>query len=86
MTHTPIDGVVVGKHPLVTRLIKGTLIVDLHSPDMHLLGVWEECLSIYICSLEKNNNISLKQLSHKLVVLLELSNASRASEIHALDI
>ena len=23
MTHTPIDGVVVGKHPLVTRLIKG---------------------------------------------------------------
>ena len=45
MTHTPVDGVVVGKHPLVTRLIKGTLIVDLHSPDVHLLGMWEECLS-----------------------------------------
>ena len=40
----------------------------------------------HVCSLGKNNDISLKQLSHKLVVLLALSNASRASEIHALDI
>ena len=40
----------------------------------------------HICSLGRNSDLSLKQLSYKLVVLLALSNASRASEIHVLDI
>ena len=34
----------------------------------------------------KNAEVSLKHLLHKLVILLALANASRASEIHALDI
>ena len=33
-----------------------------------------------------NKDLTLKQLLHKLVVLLSLANASRALEIHALDI
>ena len=46
-----------------------------------MLGVLE-----HICSLGRNRDLSLRQLSYKLVVLLALSNASRTSEIHALDI
>ena len=85
MTHTPIDGVVVGKHPLVTRLMKG--VFNRRPPQSRYSFTWNvETVLEYLCSLGKNNEISLKQLSHKLVVLLALSNASRASEIHALDI
>ena len=39
----------------------------------------------YLRSLGTNHNLSLKQLSFKLAVLLALANVSRASEIHALD-
>ena len=85
MTHTPIDGVVVGKHPLVTRLMKG--VFNRRPPQPRYSFTWDVGMVLeHVCSLGKNNDISLKQLSHKLVVLLALSNASRASEIHALDI
>ena len=40
----------------------------------------------HISSLGRNRDLSLKQLSHKLVVLLAIANASRGSEIYALDI
>ena len=85
MTHTPIDGVVVGKHPLVTRLMKG--IFNRRPPQPRYALTWDVGRVLqHICSLGRNSDLSLKQLSHKLVVLLALSNASRASEIHALDI
>ena len=74
-----------GKHPLVTRLMKG--IFNRRPPQPRYAFTWDVGRVLeHICSLGKNNTISLKQLSHKLVVLLALSNASRASEIHALDI
>lgn len=44
------------------------------------------CVLDYIRSLGSNKDLGLKQLSFKLVVLLALANASRASEIQALDI
>ena len=82
MTHTPIDGVVVGKHPLV---MKG--IFNRRPPQPRYALTWDVGRVLqHICSLGRNSDLSLKQLSHKLVVLLALSNASRASEIHALDI
>lgn len=85
MTHTPIDVVVVGKHPLVTRLMKGIFIR--RPPQPRYAFTWDVGRVLeHICSLGKNSDLSLKQLSRKLVVLLVLSNASRASEIHALDI
>ena len=85
MTHTPIDGVVVGKHPLVTRLMKG--IFNRRPPQPRYALTWDVGRVLgHISSLGRNSDLSLKQLSHKLVVLLALANASRASEIHALDI
>ena len=85
MTHNPIDGVVVGKHPLVTRLMKG--IFNRRPPQPRYASTWDVGGVLeHIRSLGGNSDLSLKQLSYKLVVLLALSNASRASEIHALDI
>ena len=74
-----------GKHPLVTRLMKG--IFNRRPPQPRYAFNWDAGRVLeHICSLGKNNTISLKQLSHKLAILLALSNASIASEIHALDI
>ena len=85
MTHSPIDGVVVGKHPLVVRLMRG--VYNARPPQPRYLTTWDVGQVLHhISSLGRNRDLSLKQLSHKLVVLLALANASRASEIYALDI
>ena len=85
MTHSPIDGVVVGKHSLVSRLMKG--VFNSRPPQPRYAFTWDVGrLLDHILSLGENHALSLKQLSHTLAVLLALSNASRASEIHALDI
>ena len=39
----------------------------------------------HLSSLEENSQLSLKQLSQKLVVLMALVQASRSSELQALD-
>ena len=84
MTHLPVDGIVVGKHPLVTRFMKG--VFNMRPPEPKYGHIWDVgCVLDYLESLGGNCDLSLKQLSAKLVVLLALANASRASEIHALD-
>ena len=40
----------------------------------------------YIRSLGPSSSLNLRQLTHKLAMLVALANASRASELHALDI
>ena len=85
MTHNPIDGVVLGKPPLVSRLMKG--IFNRRPPQPRYLLMWDVGRVLAnICFLGGNKDLTLKQLSHKLVVLLDLANASITSEIHALDI
>ena len=85
MTHSPIDGAVVGKHPLVVRLMRR--VYNARPPQPRYTTTWDVGQVLHhISSLERNRDLSLKQLSHKLVVLLALANASRASEIYALDI
>ena len=69
--------IVVGKHPLATRLMKGILTADHYNPSMCIHGRLD-VLVINICT---NHNLSLKQLSAKFAVLLALANASRTSEI-----
>ena len=85
MTHPPIDGVVVGKHPLVVRLMKG--VFNGRPPQPRYGCTWDvKRVLEHIKSLGDNRVLSLKQLSSKLAVLLALANASRASDIHALDL
>ena len=83
MTHCPIDGVVVGKHPLVSRLLRG--IFNSRPPQPKYLSTWDvDAVLSYLRNQGCNSALSLKQLTLKLAMLLALANASRSSEIHAL--
>ena len=83
MTHSPIDGVVVGKHPLVTRLLRG--IFNSRPPQPRYIATWDvNTVLEYVRSQGCNLALTLRQLTLKLAMLLALANASRSSEIHAL--
>ena len=83
MTHNPIDGVVIGKHPLVSRLLKG--VYNLRPPKPRYSFTWDVKIVLdYLRSWGPTASLSLKKLTQKLVMLLALANASRSSELHAL--
>lgn len=85
MTHPPIDGVVIGKHPLVSRLMRG--IFNSRPPQPRYSYAWDVGRVLeYIRSLGENKVLTLKDLTHKLATIMALANASRASEIHTLNV
>ena len=85
MTHTPIEGVVAGKHPLVSRLMKG--IYNKRPPQPRYTSTWDvQVVLQHLRGWGNNASLGRKQLSLKLVMLMALANASRCSELHALDI
>ena len=75
MAHSSIDGVVVGKHPLVVRLMRGVYNAQPLQPRYSTTWGLGQVLH-HISSLRRNRDLSLKQVSHNLVVLLALANAS----------
>ena len=80
-----IDGVVVGKHPTVHRLIQR--IFNSRPPRPKYQSVWNvDMVVVHIQSMEPSDKLSLKDLSWKLVTLMALTNADRASDLHALDL
>ena len=80
MTHLPIDGVVIGKHPLITLLMRG--VYNTRPPQPKYSSAWDVGHVLgYIGSGGPNQNLTLKQLTHKLVTLFALANASRVSEL-----
>ena len=84
MTHKPVEGRPIGQHPLVTRLLKG--IYNRRPPQPRYSATWDvDIVTRYIANLGSNESLSLKQLSQKLVVLMALVEASRTSELKALD-
>ena len=85
MTHSQIEGIPVGQHPLVSRLMKG--IYNCRPPQPRYTATWDvDIVTTYIQSLGANAALSLKQLSQKLAMLMVLVEASRTSELGALDI
>ncbi|XP_045023289.1 uncharacterized protein LOC116935744 isoform X2 [Daphnia magna] len=75
-----IDGVDIGKHPLVVKLMKGAY--NKMPPAPKYAGFWDVNLVInYIISLGPNDGLSLAALSSKLAVLLALSSLCRVSEL-----
>ena len=84
-THMPVDGFQVGKHPLVSRAMKGAF--HLRPPQPRYSGRWD--VSKVLQHLKSKGNIaalSLKDLTFRLVMLLALANADRASDLWALDV
>ena len=85
MTHPPIDGMVIGKYPLVSRLMRG--IFNSRPPQPKYSSAWNvDRVLDYIRSMGDNRQLMLKDLTHKLATIMALANASRASEIHALNV
>ena len=83
MTHNLVDGVVVGKHPIVSRLMKG--ISNKRPPQPRYSATWSVAAVLQsIRSWGPTSNLSLKKLTQKLAMLMALANASRCSELAAL--
>ena len=84
-TLTPIDGYPVGSHPTVCKLLQGMF--NQRPPAPKYKGVWSVSTVLHFVSKQlSTEGLTLKQLSKKLAVLLALTNASRSSDLHALDL
>ena len=84
MTHGPIDRVIVRKHHLVCRLLKG--IYNQRPPQPRWYScTWDVGLVLdHIRSWGPTVSLTKKKFSLKLAILLALANASRCSELHSL--
>ena len=85
MTHEKVEGVPIGQHPLVTRLMKG--VYNLRPPKPRYSYTWDVDMVIqFIAGMGENTNLSMRKLSQKLALLMALVVASRTSELQALDL
>ena len=77
------DGFSVGSHPLVIRLVKGAY--NMKPPQSHYSETWDVLLVLtYLKTLTPDDELSLKVLTLKLVVLIALVLASRCHSLHFL--
>ena len=78
--HTPIDGVSIGQHPLVSRLLKGAF--QSCPPLSRYQGTWDVSVVLYhIGEYQLGQSLTLKQLSLRTVMLLALTRPSRSADI-----
>ena len=85
MTHQQVEEIPIGQHPLVTRLIKG--VHNSRPPKPHYTVTWDVDIVLrHLRALGDNDNLSLRALSKKLALLMALMDASRTSELQALDL
>lgn len=79
------DGTCVGKHPLVSRLMKG--IFQEKPPRPKYTEIWDVSIVLeYLQSLSPVDTLSLKELTLKLVVLILLVSGQRGQTVHMLNI
>ena len=82
---TPKDGTSFGENRLVCRFLKGVFEIKPALPKYKKIWDVGQVLT-YVRSLTLNSELSLKQLSHKLVMLLALLTGQRCQTIHKLNI
>ena len=85
MTHKEIDGVLEGQHSLVSRFLKRVFNSCPPAPKYSMTWDVDIVLS-HIRGMEDNEELSFQLLSHKLAMLLALTNADRCSDLAALDV
>lgn len=79
------DGFSVGSHPLVIRLMKGAY--NIKPPQSRYSETWDPSLVLaYLKTLTPDEELSLKVLTLKLVMLMALILASRCHSLHLLSI
>ena len=75
----------VGKHPVISRLLKGAY--HIRPPQPKYSGRWKVSdLLNTLKSWGQTKSLKLRALTHKKVMLMALTNADRALDLHALDI
>jgi len=85
MTHDHVEGIPMGQHPLVSRLLKG--IYNSRPPQPRYTTTWDVDIVVkFLQTLGENKTLPLKLLSQKLALLMALVEASRVSELQALDL
>ena len=84
-TIVTVDGVSIGRHPLVVRFLKG--VFNLRPPVSRHKEVWDvSTASKFLKTFSPVASLSLKNLSLKVVMLLSLVTAQRGQTLHLLDI
>ena len=85
MTHDCVEEIPMGQHPLVSRLLKG--VYNLWPPQPRYTATWDVDIVVrFFQALGDNGTLPLKILSQKLGLLMALVDASRVSELQALDL
>ena len=82
--HEKMDGVPVGQHPLVNRLVKG--VFNARPPIPRYSSTWDVQIVLnYLESLGNNDTLSLKQLTLKTAFLMAITRPSRTADLSQLD-
>jgi len=84
-THDPVGSTELGSLPVVSRFMKGVFKSKPPKPKYCCTWNVQTALS-YLESLEPLEDLTLKQLSYKTVLLLALTSAARAHELSSLDL
>ena len=75
----------VGQHPLVSRFLR--VIYSSHPPAPKYSTTWDvEVVLAHLQSLPKDTQLSFTLLSHKVAMLMALSNADRCFDLAAMDL
>lgn len=83
--HAKIDGVPAGQHPMVSRLMQG--IFNTRPSKPRYTSVWDvEIVLDHIKNMPPSDELRLTELAGKLAMLMALTNADRASDLHLLDL
>ena len=84
-TLPPVDGVLVGQHPLVSRFLRG--VYNRRPPRPRYQATWrvQQVLDL-LRAWGPNGSLSLQQLTKKTAMQLALAGSRRSSEVHQLDL
>ena len=83
--HTPIDGISIGQHPLVSRLLKGAF--QSRPPLSRYQDTWDVSVVLHhIGEYQLGQSLPLKQLSLRTVMLLALTCPSHSADISKLSV
>ena len=83
--HKQIEGVPIGQHPLVCRLLKG--IYYNRPPQLRYTSTWRvDVVTQFLISMGNSEDLLRKCLSQKLALQMALVQASWTSELQALDL
>ena len=82
--HPLMEGHSVGKHPIITKIMAG--VFNERPPTPKYNHTWDvNTVLHHFKAQEANDKLSIKELTHKLTMLLALTSAGRASELQNLN-